>query len=74
MERFITFVHAKDLDALSLKAYIMDVVHTIGIDKKAVIAQCYNGASVCQVLLLEYKLLFSKFAHMLYTYIVMPID
>ena len=46
VERFIAFVHAKDLDALSLKAYIMDVLHNMGIDKIAVIAQCCDGASI----------------------------
>ena len=46
VERFIKFIHAKELNAPSLKAYIMDVAQDMGIDKQKVVGQCYDGASV----------------------------
>lgn len=45
VERFIKLIHAKELNAPSLKAYIMDVVQDMGIDKQKVVEQCYDGAS-----------------------------
>jgi hypothetical protein len=45
-EEFLTFHHAKKLDASSLASLIENEIKQTGINKQLVLGQCYDGASV----------------------------
>ncbi len=46
-ERFVTYLHAKSLDASSLSSYILSVIEENRLDiKGGLVSQCYDGASV----------------------------
>ena len=45
-EHFLTYIHAKGLNASSLACYIQDLIQQYDLDPTAMVSQGYDGASV----------------------------
>lgn len=45
-ERFLSFVHAHAFDAATFCTYILDILQKYGLDRKHLVSQGYDGASM----------------------------
>lgn len=46
VDRFVGFTAAEAVDAASLSTLIISVLHSLGVEKNQLLAQCYDGAAV----------------------------